>query len=276
MWEGREWFQYPQEPGAPGHEGWGTVDALGEGVSGLSIGDRVAILSYHAFAEYDVASADSVVPLPEALHGTAFPGEPLGCAVNIHRRSNISAGQTVAVVGIGFMGALLTALAAEAGARVIAIARKPQALELAGHFGASETIVMDDHWKIIERVKELTGGEGCERVIEATGKQWPLDLASELTRERGRLIVAGYHQDGPRQVNMQLWNWRGLDVINAHERDPRVYIEGMREAVDLVASGRLDPSPLYTHTYSLEEVGDALEATRTHPEGFMKALVMVR
>jgi len=54
-------------------------------------------------------------------------------------------------------------------------------------------------------------------VIEAAGQQWPLDLATELTRERGRLIIAGYHQDGPRQINMQLWNWRGLDVINAHE-----------------------------------------------------------
>jgi hypothetical protein len=44
---------------------------------------------------------------------------------------------------------------------------------------------------------------------------------AELTARGAGSIVAGYHQDGPRQVNMQLWNWRGLDVINAHERDPR-------------------------------------------------------
>ena len=66
---------------------------------------------------------------------------------------------------------------------------------------------------------ELTGGRFCDVVIEAVGKQWPLDLAAELAGERGRLIIAGYHQDGLRQVNMQLWNWRGLDVINAHQRD---------------------------------------------------------
>lgn len=276
VWEGRDWFDYPQEPGAPGHEGWGTVDDVGEGVEGLSVGDRVAILSYHAFAEYDLADAGSVVPLPESLRGKPFPGEPLGCAVNIHGRSDISPGQTVAIVGIGFLGALLTALASEAGARVIAIARKPHALEIARHFGAAATVEMDDHWRIIERVKELTGGEGCERVIEATGQQWPLDLAAELTKERGRLVIAGYHQDGPRQVNMQLWNWRGLDVINAHERDPQVYISGIREAVDLVARGRLDPSALYTHTYGLGELDCALDATRDRPENFMKALVMVR
>jgi threonine dehydrogenase-like Zn-dependent dehydrogenase len=111
-------------------------------------------------------------------------------------------------------------------------------------------------------------------VIEAVGKQWPLDLAGELVREGGKLIVAGYHQDGPRQVNMQMWNWRGLDVINAHERDPAVYIEGIRLAVDAVASGRLDPTPLYTHTFPLDQLDDALNATRDRPDGFLKALVM--
>jgi threonine dehydrogenase-like Zn-dependent dehydrogenase len=132
---------------------------------------------------------------------------------------------------------------------------------------------MDDHNQIIERVKELTGGTFCDRVIEAVGKQWPLDLASELVRERGKLIVAGYHQDGPRQVNMWLWNWRGIDVINAHERDPAAYMEGIREAVDAVASGKLDPSPLYTHVYPLERLDEALDATRDRPDGFLKALV---
>jgi threonine dehydrogenase-like Zn-dependent dehydrogenase len=139
--------------------------------------------------------------------------------------------------------------------------------------GADETIAMDDHWRIIEQVKELTGGTFCDRVIEAVGKQWPLDLSAELTRERGRLVIAGYHQDGPRQVNMQMWNWRGLDVINAHERDPQVYVDGIRAAVDAVASGRLDPSPLYTHTFPLERLGDALDATRDRPDGFLKALI---
>jgi threonine dehydrogenase-like Zn-dependent dehydrogenase len=133
---------------------------------------------------------------------------------------------------------------------------------------------MEDHNGIIEQVKALTDGQFCDRVIEAVGKQWPLDLASELVRERGKLIVAGYHQDGPRQVNMWLWNWRGLDVINAHERDPARYIEGIREAVAAVASGRLDPSPLYTHRYPLERLGDALNDTRDRPDGFLKALVV--
>lgn len=273
MWEGREWFSYPQQPGAPGHEGWGVVDAVGADVDGIAVGQRVAALSYKAYAEYDIAAADAVVPLPASLDGVPFPGEPLGCAMNILRRSAIEPGQTVAIVGIGFLGALLTRLASNAGARVIAITRRPFALDVARQFGAAETIAMDDHAKIIDRVKVLTGGAFADRVIECVGLQWPLDLSGELTRERGRLVIAGFHQDGPRQVNMFLWNWRGLDVVNAHERDPRVYVHGIREAVDAVASGALDPRPLYTHHFPLDELDRALDATLERPDGFMKALV---
>lgn len=273
VWEGREWFSYPQEPGAPGHEGWGRVAALGAGVTGFVEGERVAGLTYRAHAEYDLAKADALVKLPPALKDVPVPGEPLGCAVNIFRRSQIQTGQTVAIVGIGFLGALLTQLAVHAGARVIAVSRRPFSLDFARRCGARHTVLMDDHWRVLEEVKALTDGRWCERVIEATGLEWPLNLAGEMTAERGRLVIAGYHQDGMRQVNVQLWNWRGLDVINAHERDPRMYLQGMREAVALIEQGVLDPQPLYTHTLPLERLGEALELTRTRPDGFMKALV---
>jgi threonine dehydrogenase-like Zn-dependent dehydrogenase len=273
-WAGPDWMTFPTEPGGLGHEGWGRVDAVGSGVETVSVGDRVAMLSYHAYASHDYSPEDMIVRLPPELEGLPFPGEPLGCAMNIFRRSNIEAGQTVAIVGIGFLGALLTQLAAGAGARVIAISRREASLDVARAMGASETIVMDDHWRIIEEVRGMSDGRFCDCVIEAVGKQWPLDLAAELTMERGRLVIAGYHQDGPRQVNMQMWNWRGLDVINAHERDPAVYIRGIREAVTAVAEGRLDPTPLYTHRYPLEQLGQALDDTRDRPGEFMKALVI--
>jgi threonine dehydrogenase-like Zn-dependent dehydrogenase len=268
-------MNFPTAPGALGHEGWGTIDAVGEGVDQLAVGDRVAALSYNSYAEYDLAEADAVVRLPASLASVAFPGEPLGCAMNIFRRSDIHAGQTVAIVGIGFLGAILTRLASQAGARVIAISRRAFSLDVARRMGAAETIAMDDHYAIIEQVKALTGGMFCDRVIEAVGKQWPLDLAGELVKERGKLIVAGYHQDGPRQVNMGLWNWRGIDVINAHERDPNVYRQGIEEAVEAIASGRLDPSALYTHSYPLERLDEALDATRDRPDGFLKALIQL-
>jgi threonine dehydrogenase-like Zn-dependent dehydrogenase len=138
--------------------------------------------------------------------------------------------------------------------------------------GAVGTIGLDE--PVVERVEELTGGVLCDVVVEAAGTQATLDLAGALTRTRGRLVIAGFHQDGPRQVDMQLWNWRGLDVVNAHERDPRVYLEGIRKAVAAVADGRLDPSPLYTHSFGLDELDAAFDISLERPEGFVKALVM--
>jgi threonine dehydrogenase-like Zn-dependent dehydrogenase len=270
LWLGKPWFKYPVEPGAPGHEAWGWIDATGGGVTDLAVGERVAMLSSHAFAEYDFAKSAEVVRLPD---DGPFPAEPLGCAVNIFKRANIRRGETVAIVGTGFLGILVTQLAVNAGARVLALSHRRSSLKLAREFGASATIEIHDKQQVLNNVTELTSGRGCECVIEAAGKQQSLDLATELTSERGRLVIAGYHQDGPRQVNMQLWNWRGLDVINAHERDPQVYVTGMREAIAAVEAGVLDPRPLYTHTFKLAELPQAFKALERSPEGFVKALI---
>jgi threonine dehydrogenase-like Zn-dependent dehydrogenase len=273
-WEGPDWMQFPTEPGALGHEGWGVVDAIGDGVEDVAPGDRVAMLSGKAYAQFDLAHADQLVKLPDELVGLDLPLEPFGCAMNIFRRSDIQPDQTVAVLGVGFLGAILVKLASDAGARVIAISRRQESLDLAMRMGAAETIPMHEHWQIIQQVKGLTEGRFCDRVIEAVGKQWPLDLAAELTAEGGRLVIAGYHQDGPRQVNMQLWNWRGFDVANAHERDPQVSLRGMREAVAAVTAGTIDPKLLITHRYPLDHLGEALDATRERRGNFVKAVIV--
>jgi len=275
VWEGRDWFSYPVAAGNPGHEGWGIIEALGSDVSGFSKGDRVAFLSYNAYGEFDIAKAEDLVLLPSFLNEKPFPGEALGCALNIFNRSDIKEGQTVAIVGAGFLGLLLIQLAKSAGAKVIAVSQRDFSLEAALNAGADHVVKMDDHYKIIEKVKKgLTDENFCERVIEATGKEWPLNLAIELTAERGKLIVAGFHQDGMRQVNMQLLNWRGIDMINAHERDSRQYIKGMQEAVKAIELGKMDPFPLFTHTFSLDKTDEALKMLCDRPDGFIKALIL--
>lgn len=272
VWTGRPWFEYPRLPGSPGHEGWGTVDVVGTGVLGLREGQRVAGLGYRSYASHDVLDAGDVVVLPEALGDQPFPGEALGCALNVFRRSAINSGDTVAVVGVGFLGALVTQLAARAGARVIAISRRPFALDLARSMGAAETVAIDE--PVTDQVSELTGGALCDVVVEAAGRQETLDVAGPLVRVRGRLVIAGFHQDGARQIDMQLWNWRGLDVINAHERDSVTYVDGIRSAAAAVAERRLDPAPLYTHRFPLGRLHEALETARNRPDGFIKALVL--
>lgn len=273
-WSGPEWQQFPLEPGELGHEGWGVVDAVGPGVENVRPGDRVATLSHQCYREVDVARADALVRLPPTLDGKPFPGEPLGCAFNIFERSDIHPDQTVAIIGIGFLGAVLTRLASARGARVVAISRRPESLQLAAEMGAETTLQAGDDAAIAGRVHELTEGRMCLRVIECVGDQRTLTLAGELVGTGGRLIIAGYHQDGPRQIDMQAWNWKGIDVVNAHERDLDRQKAGIEQAIEAVADGTVPVERLFTHRYSIEQLGEALDATRDKPHGFVKALIV--
>jgi threonine dehydrogenase-like Zn-dependent dehydrogenase len=239
FWEGRDWFAYPLHPGAPGHEPWGRVDA---GPAEL-VGRRVAFLCERGFAEHAVVPVEQVVPLPPELDGLPFPGEALACAVLVLRRAEVRPGQAVAIVGLGFLGSTIASL-----------------------LGPEVTRVRRD--------TPLAGlEERFERVIECAGTQSALDAAGRLVAMRGRLVIAGYHQDGLRTVDLRSWNWRGLDVVNAHERDPAAYVDAMREAVELAAGGALDLEALVTHRYPLERLSEAFEAARTRRAGFVKAWV---
>ena len=124
---------HPFAPAALGHEAWGTVEAVGAEVRHLTVGQHVASLGQNAYAETDVVDAESVIPVPPALAGKPFPGEPVACAVNVFHRSGVQPGQTVAVIGIGFLGAILVRLLSHAGANVLAIARRSFAQEMASH-----------------------------------------------------------------------------------------------------------------------------------------------
>ena len=180
----------------------------------------------------------------------------------------------MAVVGIGFLGALLARLCWRAGARVLAISRRPFALDLARRFGAAETIALGGGDEVA-RVMDLTHGRGCERVIEAVGRQSTLDLASETHRASAAASSSpATTRTAPRQVDMQLWNWRGLDVVNAHERDPLVYLRGMHAALAAVLEGWLDPRPLlHAHVPPRRPRPRARRRRRT-PDGFVKGLLV--
>ncbi len=183
--------------------------------------------------------------------------------MNAFARSGVRSGDRVAVVGAGFFGLLLVQLCRGVAGEIVVFSRRGSALEQARAHGATET-----H----DSYAQAAGEESFDVVFEATGHQEPLDLAARLCRVRGRLVIVGYHQDGLRTVNLQLWNWRGLDVINAHEREPARYVEGLRAAVHAVATRRLQPARLLTHRFGLDELAAAYEVSSRRPEGFVKAV----
>lgn len=271
VWEGREWFSYPLEPGNPGHEGWGIVQETGSKVKDIKQGDRVSVLNDQAYATHVVCGASDAVKIPGTLNDVPFPGEPLGCAMNIFDRSDIHKDQVVVILGIGFLGATLIQLAKEKNAHVIAVSRRNSSLKLANKSGADATFSWEEKDKLHQYINDL--GKGCQRVIECVGKQRSLDLATDIIGERGMLVIAGYHQEDMRHINMQIWNWKGIDVINAHERDPEIYKEGMRLAIRVIEEGKLDVSPLLTHEFAFEQLNEAMETLCNYPEGFTKAYI---
>lgn len=262
-WVGVPGIEYPLAPGAPGHETTGTVAAVGPGVDSAWCGQRVTGLMWNGFAEYGIAETANLVVLPREV--PEILGEPLACAANVVRRASIRPGDDVAIVGFGYLAALVVQCLPDSHAPWIAVARRESSRELAIRLGAAAAYdfaeIRPDAW------------DHFPVVIEATGAQQPLDFATWLTAYAGRLVIAGYHADGPRTVNMQSWNWKGLDVINAHEREPARYVEALQGVMPRVLCSEIRTQALHTHDWSLADVAAAFAATEVHPPGFTKALV---
>jgi threonine dehydrogenase-like Zn-dependent dehydrogenase len=114
---------------------------------------------------------------------------------------------------------------------------------------------------------------GFDVVVEGSGTQPGLTLAGEMVRAHGVLSILGYHQGGPRQVEVGMWNWKAIDVVNAHVRRRADLMESMRIGLELTAKGLIDLGALVTHRYTLDEVDRAYTDLQQKPPGFIKAVV---
>ena len=260
-WRGVPGISFPLAPGAPGHEIWGEVASLGENVETLAIGQVVTGLAWNGFAELALARVEHIVVVKDAVLG-----EPLACAANVVRRAAIGPGQRLAIVGFGYLAALIVQLLPDDVGEWIAISRRADSRALALRLGADAVFDFPD--------VPQAAWDTYPVVIEAAGVQQALDYATWLTAYGGRLVIAGYHADGPRTVNLQTWNWKGIDVINAHERDTAVVVRDMRHALQLATKRQLDLASLITHTWPLEASADAFAAVEARPPGFAKAVIV--
>jgi threonine dehydrogenase-like Zn-dependent dehydrogenase len=268
-WRGVSGVQLPLAAGAPGHEVWGEVAEAGPAVGrgAPAVGRKVTGLVQGGYAEYALAEADALLDVPAYFGDRILLGEPLACAANVVRRSGWRAGQRVAVVGFGYLAALVIQLLLPRGqGEWVAVSRRPESRALALELGATAAhgfeAVPPELW------------DSFPIVIEAAGVQHALDYATWLTAYGGRLVIAGYHADGPRTVNLQSWNWKGIDVVNAHERRPEVYLQGLRDGLRRVEQLGLDLSALISHRWPLEHLADALAAADARPPGYLKGVVL--
>jgi len=267
--------RYPREYG---HEVAGDVVEVGAEVKDFRPGMAVTGLFQKGFAEYAVTPQTHVTPMPAGYGYDIALGEPLSCVISGARRTPIDLGDTVAIVGAGFMGLLALQVTRLKGAsRVIVIDPRQEALATARRYGADETLTPDEvnqneKMRMMD-ISQVGLGYGVDVVIEASGTQAGLTLAGQMVREHGFLSVVGYHADGLRQVDMALWNMKAMVMLNAHERRADYQMDCMRRGLRLMAAGRLDVASLITHRFNLSQVDDAFRALMTKPAGFIKAII---
>jgi threonine dehydrogenase-like Zn-dependent dehydrogenase len=249
--------------GTLGHEPVGTAVEVGPGVE-VATGTLVTGRFVSSYADFVLADAADIVEVPADVPLEQAIGEPLGCIAEALRRAPVHLAERVAVIGLGFMGLCMIQLMTRTGtARVTGIDLREDARTVALKLGADEAFPPAE---LPTRLADV------DLVIEATGTQPGLDLATALVRPHGRISLLGYHQR-PRQVDVQTWNWKAIDVINAHVRDQAVLKASTRAGLEMIAAGRIDLSPLITHRFPLDRVDDAFTLLETKPPGFIKAVI---
>jgi threonine dehydrogenase-like Zn-dependent dehydrogenase len=172
-WRGVLGVEYPLPAGAPGHEALGEVVAVGPGVGDIRPGQTVTGLLWNGFADFGLALADNLVVVPDGLERGGILGEPLACAMNVVRRSAICSGDRIAIVGFGYLAALIVQLLPIGVSGWVAVSRRDDSRALARRLGADAAY---DFGSIPSPL-----WDSFPVVIEAAGVQPTLDCATWLT-----------------------------------------------------------------------------------------------
>ncbi|MEZ4394035.1 MAG: NADPH:quinone oxidoreductase family protein [Polyangiales bacterium] len=254
----------PPTPFIPGGELAGVVAAVGEGVTSLRVGDRVAATMIHgAFAERVVAPELSAVPLPEGVSFEVGAITLLTYATTWHAlvdRAAIQPGETLLVLGAsGGVGVAAIQVGKLLGARVIAAASSPEKLAFCREMGADEVVCYATE-DLKERVKSLTGAAGANVVYDPVGGAYA-DPALRAIAWEGRYLVVGFASGEIPRVPLNLTLLKGCQIVGVFwgsfaAREPEKNRANCAEIFAHVAAGRL--APHLDATFSFERAGDAL------------------
>jgi threonine dehydrogenase-like Zn-dependent dehydrogenase len=267
---------YPFPPGTTGHEMVGVVAAVAEPESGLRIGDAVLALApgHQAMAEFYLAPLEHVIPLPAGLPmEQLLQAQQFGTVLFACQRLPNVISKTVCVIGQGSAGLFFDYQLRLMGARrVIALDLENFRLERSNAFGATHTI----HNAAVEpaaAIRELNGGELADLVVEAAGEVASINLAVDLVRNGGDILFFGYPRGQIIPFNFEeLFHkcCRAHTIVGATVEANQV---STRIALDLIASRRIDVSPLLTHRFRFADVMDAYEMHRTRGDRCVKIVI---
>lgn len=265
----------------PGHEPAGVVAEVGDGVTGLAVGDRVAaylaigcghcefcasgyLMLCRAWqclgfdvdggdADYFVIPARNVLPLPDEVSyvAGALMTDMIGSQYHTQRVLGVRGGETVAVIGLGPMGAAAVVVAAALGADVVAVDLLADRLRLARSLGAATTIDSSG-MDALAALQEQTGGRGVDVAIDCSGAPAGQNLALDAAAKQGRVAFVG--ESRATQINPSDQIIRKLLTVVGGWYFP---LGEWPAIVRLVTDKKLPVEDLVTHRFSVDEAPTA-------------------
>jgi propanol-preferring alcohol dehydrogenase len=287
----------PRLPHILGHEPAGVVAELGEGVSGVTVGQRVVphlfvtcgvcefcragqeaqcrdvrgilgVLIAGALAERFVIPAVNLVPLPDSIPFAegGLIADAVLTALHASRRSRAEQGESALVIGAGGVGQSLIQILKAAGVRVAAVDLTPEKQASALALGAAVAVTGSSP-EVISAVREFAGGRGVDVVFDCVGWGQTMDLAADCVRRCGRIVVVGEEPEFPRIDTIRIAQ-RELEIIGSRNGSR----QDLRDAVQLVANGVVRPR--IARVFPLNEINQALAFFRGGCDG--RVVIAVR
>ncbi|XP_063712975.1 sorbitol dehydrogenase-like [Symsagittifera roscoffensis] len=277
------------EPMILGHESSGTVTKLGEGVTNLSVGDKVAIepgvpcahCSFCKAGTYNLCPDVAFLATPP-IHGSLrrfhchaasfcykLPDsvsleegallEPLAVAVHACRRAHITAGDRVLVCGAGPIGLVNAMVASASGATdIVCTDIDDKRLEMAKQCGATHVINVRGltNEGAVEQIRIMLGGHKADKAIECSGAQPSVKLAIHSVKASGTVVLVGMGPYDEIKIPVMTMSTREIDIRGIFR-----YANCYPAALELVKSGKVDIKKLVTHRFPIEKTVEAFETT---------------
>jgi NADPH:quinone reductase len=261
--EGKYQFK-PALPFSPGGEVAGIVQAIGEGVARVALGDRViAFTGWGGFAEEVLVEAKALIPIPERMDfatASAFVMVYGTSHYALKDRAKLQPGETLLVLGAaGGVGLAAVELGKVMGARVIAAASSDEKLAICREHGADECINYSRE-DLKERIKTLTAGKGVDVIYDPIGGNYSEAALRGIAWE-GRYLVIGFAAGDIPRIPLNLTLLKGCSIVGVFwgtftSRNPQRHQEHLRELMAWYLEGKIRPH--ISATYPLEQAANAL------------------
>ncbi len=278
MSEHYDW-EHAEEGMTFGHEGIGIVHQTGENVTNVKIGDRVSGPIYGG-AEYCCTDKNNLIAIPDDIKDEEAVLEPLGCLISAVSKVKIPIiGDTVAVVGCGYMGCGAISLLKMRGARVIAFDIRKECLEDALKYGASEVYTPEEYLEkhnsgfVSTGTGTFDGSGGFPLVMEWGETNESLDFAINITATCGQLAIGAYHTGEKRNVDVQQLNAKAIDCLSTHPREWDLLLASCKNAVQLMHENQWSYKNVPTKVYPITQFDNAQGELTTKYGKYMKAIV---